>query len=140
MKVFIFIFYIILSFSSIFAQESHFKNLSKIEMDVLRNDKVIGHSNYFFKYDDENMTVENNTKFIVDMFGVKIFSIDSKSKGIYKKGNLISFESKTFQNDKLKFLKLNYDKKKNIFIIDGSSYTGEARTDNIIGNWWIQKF
>ena len=71
MKLFIFIFYIILSFSSIFAEESHFKNISKIEMDVLRNDKVIGHSNYFFKYDDENMTVENNTKFIVDMFGVK---------------------------------------------------------------------
>ena len=139
MKLFIFIFYIILSFSSIFAEESHFKNISKIEMDVLRNDKVIGHSNYFFKYDDENMTVENNTKFIVDMFGVKIFSIDSKSKGIYKKGNLISFESKTFQNDKLKFVKLNYDKKKNIFIIDGSSYTGEASLNNIIGNWWNPK-
>ena len=30
-------------------------------MDVLRNDKVIGYSNYFFKHDDENMTVENHT-------------------------------------------------------------------------------
>lgn len=139
MKLFIFIFYIILSFSSIFAEESHFKNISKIEMDVLRNDKVIGYSNYFFKHDDENMTVENHTKFSVDMFGVKIFSIDSKSKEIYKKGNLTSFVSQTFQNDKLKFVKLNYDKKKNIFIIDGSSYKGEARTDNIIGNWWNPK-
>ncbi len=139
MKLFIFIFYIILSFSSIFAEESHFKNISKIEMDVLRNDKVIGYSNYFFKHDDENMTVENHTKFSVDMFGVKIFSIDSKSKEIYKKGSLISFVSQTFQNDKLKFVKLNYDKKKNIFIIDGSSYKGEARTDNIIGNWWNPK-
>ena len=45
------------------------------------------------------MTVENHTKFSVDMFGVKIFSIDSKSKEIYKKGNLTSFVSQTFQND-----------------------------------------
>ena len=139
MKLFIFIFYIILSFSSIFAEESHFKNISKIEMDVLRNDKVIGYSNYFFKHDDENMTVENHTKFSVDMFGVKIFSIDSKSKEIYKKGNLTSFVSQTFQNDKLKFVKLNYDKKKNTFIINGSSYVGKANTDNIIGNWWNSK-
>jgi hypothetical protein len=139
MKVYIFIFYIIISFSKIFAHESHYKNLSKIEMDVLRNDKIIGYSNYFFKHNSENMTVENHTKFSVDMFGVKIFSIDSKSKEIYKKGNLTSFVSQTFQNDKLKFVKLNYDKKKNIFIIDGSSYKGEARTDNIIGNWWNPK-
>ena len=112
MRVYIFIIYIIVSFSEIFAQESHYKNLSKIEMDVLRNDKIIGYSNYFFKHKNEIMTVENHTKFSVDMFGIKIFSIDSKSKEIYKKGNLISFESKTLQNDKAKFVKLNYDKKK----------------------------
>ena len=139
MKVYIFIFYIIISFSKIFAHESHYKNLSKIEMDVLRNDKIIGYSNYFFKHDGENMTVENHTKFNVDMFGIKIFSIDSKSKEIYKKGNLIFFESKTLQNDKIKFVKLNYDKKKNKFIIEGSSYIGEANTNNVIGNWWNSK-
>ena len=51
MKKYIFIFYILFSFFNVFAEESHYKNLSKIEMDVLRNDKVIGYSNYFFKYD-----------------------------------------------------------------------------------------
>jgi len=139
MRVYIFIIYIIVSFSEIFAQESHYKNLSKIEMDVLRNDKIIGYSNYFFKHKNEIMTVENHTKFSVDMFGIKIFSIDSKSKEIYKKGNLISFESKTLQNDKAKFVKLNYDKKKNKLIIVGSSYKGEANPNNIIGNWWNSK-
>ena len=139
MKKYICIFYILFSFFSVFANESHYKNLSKIEMDVLRNDKVIGYSNYFFKHDEETMTVENYTKFIVEMFGVKVFSIDSKSKEIYKKNKLISFESTTLQNDKKKFVKLNYDKKKNKFIINGSSYVGEANLDNVIGNWWNSK-
>ena len=61
-------------------------------MDVLRNDKIIGYSNYFFKHDEDTMTVENYTKFIVEMFGVKVFSIDSASKEIYKKNKLISFD------------------------------------------------
>jgi hypothetical protein len=139
MKKYICIFYILFSFFNVFADESHYKNLSKIEMDVLRNDKVIGYSNYFFKHYEETMTVENYTKFIVEMFGVKVFSIDSKSKEIYKKNKLISFESTTLQNDKKKFVKLNYDKKKNKFIINGSSYVGEANLDNVIGNWWNSK-
>ena len=139
MKKYICIFYILFSFFSVFANEAHYKNLSKIEMDVLRNDKIIGYSNYFFKHDEDSMFVENYTKFIVEMFGVKVFSIDSKSKEIYKKNKLISFESTTLQNDKKKFVKLNYDKKKNKFIINGSSYVGEANLDNVIGNWWNSK-
>ena len=139
MKKYICIFYILFSFFSVFANEAHYKNLSKIEMDVLRNDKIIGYSNYFFKHDEDSMIVENYTKFIVEMFGVKVFSIDSKSKEIYKKNKLISFESTTLQNDKKKFVQLNYDEKKNKFIINGSSYVGEANLDNVIGNWWNSK-
>ena len=139
MKKYIFIFYILFSFFNVFAQESHYKNLSKIEMDVLRNDKVIGYSNYFFKHDKDTMTVENYTKFIIEMFGAKVFSIDSKSKEIYQKDKLMSFESTTLQNDKKKYVKVNYDEKKNKFIINGSSYVGEANLDNIIGNWWNSK-
>ena len=43
------------------------------------------------------------------------------------------------QNDKKKFVKLTYDKNKNKFIINGSSYVGEANQENIIGNWWNAK-
>ena len=108
-------------------------------MDVLRNEKVIGYSNYYFEHNEDTMTVENNTKFILEILGLKVFSIDSKSKEIYQKDKLISFESKTLQNDKKKFVKLNYDEKKNTFIINGSSYVGKANADNIIGNWWNSK-
>ena len=108
-------------------------------MEVLRNDKVIGYSNYFFKYSGDTMIVENYTKFTVEMFDIKIFTIDSKSKEIYQKDKLLSFESSTLQNDKKKFVKLTYDENKNKFIINGSSYTGEANQENIIGNWWNSK-
>jgi len=139
MKKYICIIYILSSFFSVFANESNYKNISKIEMEVFRNDKVIGYSNYFFKHNEDTMTVENYTKFIVEMFGVKVFSIDSKSKEIYQKDRLMSFESTTLQNDKKKFVKLNYDEKKKKFIINGSSYVGEANLDNVIGNWWNSK-
>ena len=110
MKKSIYIFFILFSFN-VFADELNNKNISKIEMDVLRNDKVIGYSNYFFKHSGDTMIVENYTKFNVEMFGIKVFTIDSKSKEIYQKKKLLSFESSTLQNDKKKFVKLNYDKK-----------------------------
>ena len=53
--------------------------------------------------------------------------------------NLFFFKSNTFQNDKEKYVNLNYDKSINKFIIDGSSYKGEASLDCTIGNWWNHK-
>ena len=139
MKKSICIFFIFFSFFKVFANELDYKNISKIEMDVLRNDEVIGYSNYFFKHIGDTMIIENYTNFSVEMFGIKIFTIDSKSKEIYKKNKLLSFESSTLQNDKKKFVKLSYDENINKFIINGSSYVGEANQENIIGNWWNAK-
>ena len=139
MKKSICTFFILFSFFNVFADELNYKNISKIEMDVLRNDELIGYSNYFFKHSGDTMIVENYTKFNVEMFGIKVFSINSKSKEIYQKNKLLSFESSTLQNDKKKFVKLIYDENKNKFIINGSSYVGEANQENIIGNWWNAK-
>ena len=139
MKKSICIFFILFSFLHVFADELPYKNISKIEMEVLRNEKIIGYSNYFFKHSGDTMIVENYTKFNVEMFGIKVFTINSKSKEIYEKDKLLSFESSTSQNDKKKFVKLTYDKNKNKFIINGSSYVGEANQKNIIGNWWNAK-
>ena len=139
MKKSICIFFILFSFFKVFADELNYKNISKIEMDVLRNDEVIGYSNYFFKHSGDTMIVENYTKFKVELFGIKVFSINSKAKEIYQKNNLLSCESSTLQNDKKKFVKLIYDENKNKFIINGSSYVGEANRENIIGNWWNAK-
>ena len=92
MKKSICTFFILFSFFNVFADESHYKNISKIEMEVLRNEKIIGYSNYFFKHSEDTMIVENHTKFKVQMFGIKVFSIDSKSKEVYQKNKLISFD------------------------------------------------
>ncbi len=122
--------------SKVMAHSSHYEGLKKIEMDVLRNNKVIGSTNYYFEYDQDLFVVKNYTNFKVELFGVAVFSILSETIEKYKDDKLIFFKSNTFQNDKEKYVILNYDESSKKFIIDGSSYKGEANIDCIIGNWW----
>ena len=139
MKKYILIILILLFTSKGFAHTSHYEGLKKIEMDVVHNGEVIGYSNYFFEKNNEVMTVKNYTNFKVKLLGVTIFSILGESIEKYENDNLIYFKSNTFQNDKEKYVNLNYDKSSKKFIIDGSSYKGEATSDCIIGNWWNHK-
>tara|TARA_B100000953_G_scaffold95302_1_gene77905 strand:- start:351 stop:938 length:588 start_codon:yes stop_codon:yes gene_type:complete len=108
-------------------------------MDVIRNGEVIGYSNYFFEHDDKGMTVKNYTKFKVELLGITVFSVSSEAIEKYENDKLIFFKSNTFQNDKEKYVNLTYDQSLKKFIIDGSSYKGEASVDCIIGNWWNHK-
>ena len=139
MKKYIYILFLFIIASQAQAHTSHYKNISKIEMEVFRNDKLIGYSNYYFEHKNNTMIVTNDTKFEVQLFGVKIFKINGSSREIYKNGKLISYNSSTIQNDKKKFVNLTYDNIKNKFIINGSSYKGKAEPNNIIGNWWNSK-
>ena len=139
MRKYIYIIIIILFASKAFSHTSHYGGLKKIEMDVLRNGEVIGYSNYFFESTEKKMTVKNYTKFKVDLLGITVFSISSEAIEKYENDKLIYFKSNTFQNDKEKYVNLNYDKSLKKFIIDGSSYKGEASLDCIIGNWWNHK-
>tara|TARA_A100001234_G_C12524300_1_gene341675 strand:- start:105 stop:800 length:696 start_codon:yes stop_codon:yes gene_type:complete len=129
----------ICAFSNLYSHTGHYKNIKVIEMDVYRNGEIIGYSNYLFKNYENIFEVINETKFEVKIAGVKLFSIKSISKERYQNGQLIEFNSETMQNDKKKFVKLIFDKSKDIFIIDGSSYKGNANKENIIGNWWNHK-
>ena len=108
-------------------------------MEVFRNDKKIGYSNYFFEHHDDLMTVKNYTQFEVKLFGAKVFSISSEAIEKYEDNKLIYFKSNTFQNDKEKYVNLTYNQSSKKFIIDGSSYKGEASNDCVIGNWWNHK-
>ena len=139
MKQFILVSIIIMFATQAMAHSSHYKGLKKIEMDVLRNNEVIGSTNYFFEYDEGLFVVKNYTNFKVELFGVKVFSILSETIEKYKDDKLIFFKSNTFQNDKEKYVNLNYNQSSNKFIIDGSSYKGEASLDCTIGNWWNHK-
>jgi len=132
---------LLLIFLSSYAQAhtSHYEGIVKIEMEVFRNNEVIGYSNYFFEHGDSTMTVKNYTQFKVKLFGATIFSISSEAIEKYKKNKLIYFKSITFQNNKEKYVNLNYNESKKKLIIEGSSYKGEASLDCVIGNWWNHK-
>ena len=108
----------------------------KIEMEIFKDNEQIGESIFFFKKENDKFIVKNKTNFNVKLLGVSIFSVNSKGTEVYIGDQLISFNSETFQNDKKKFVNLIFDKKKDKFIIDGSSFQGEASKENIVGNWW----
>ena len=55
------------------------------------------------------------------------------------KDQLISYNSRTLQNNKKKFVDLTYNENTKKFDIKGSSFNGEALTTNVIGNWWNHK-
>ena len=121
------------------AHVGHYKKFNKIEMEILRNDEVIGYNNYSFKREGEKTTVKNQYKFVVKLLSAIIFKVEGYGEEIYFEDNLISFQSKTLQNKKEKFVNLKFNKNNKKFDIEGSSYSGEASIKNIIGNWWSHK-
>ena len=125
--------------SNVLAHMGHYEKYNKIEMEIFRNGELIGYSYYFFTRNGEETIVTNQTKFSVKLLGATIFQVEGYGEEKYLKDQLISYKSKTLQNNKEKFVKLFFDKDKNEFNIKGSSYSGVATIDNVIGNWWSHK-
>ena len=139
MKKYFYLFIILLIGSNAFANTNHYKSITKIEMDVLRNGEKIGFSNYFFKHKNNEMEVKNNTEFKVKLLGVNLLSIKSNSVEKYKNNKLVSFNSNTIQNNKKKYVNLKVNEDNNKFIINGSSFKGKTKNNKVIGNWWNTK-
>jgi len=137
-KFSLFIFLLTYSFNAS-AHMAHYNKFNKIEMEILRDGEVIGYNYYFFKKDADNTTVTNQLKFTVKLFGATIFEVESYGEEKYIKDKLISFNSKTQQNKKDKYVKLKLNEEKNEYDIKGSSYTGRASIESVIGNWWSHK-
>ena len=114
----------------------HYKRLNKIEMDIFRNGELIGYNYYFFTRKGDETIVTNQIKFSVKLLGATIFQVEGYGEEKYVKDQLISYESKTLQNNKEKFVNLKFNKNSKKFDIKGSSFNGEATINNIIGNWW----
>ena len=130
---------LILLSSKVLAHMEHYKKYNKIEMDIFRNGELIGYNYYFFTRKGDEIIVTNQIKFSVKLLGTTIFQVEGYGEEKYLKDQLISYNSKTLQNDKEKFVNLVFDKDENKFNIKGSSYSGEASSDNIVGNWWSHK-
>lgn len=128
----------LISFNS-YGHIGHYSNFNKLEMEVLRNNEVIGYNFYFFKRNGNKTIVTNQIQFKVKLLGATIFKVEGFAEEEYLGDQLVSFNSKTKQNDKEKFVSLSFDKKNKEFNIKGSSYTGEGSLDNVIGSWWNHK-
>jgi hypothetical protein len=118
---------------------AHYNKFNKIEMEIFKDGEVIGYNYYFFKKNKDETIVTNQIKFTVKIFGATVFEIEGYGEEKYIKDKLISFNSKTRQNKKKKFVNLKLNEERNEFEIKGSSYSGKASTDNVVGNWWSHK-
>lgn len=140
LKLTIVFFIIILNFNQkSFSHIQHYSNFNKFEMEILRNNELIGYNFYFFKINGKETIVTNQIKFEVKVLGATIFKVEGYAKEKYFNGQLVSFDSKTRQNNKEKFVNLSFDKENKEFEIKGSSYTGKGSLDNVIGSWWNHK-
>ena len=136
MKIkFLFLFVLLFS-TNLMAHTSHYLKFKKIEMEILKDGKVIGYNYYFFTKTNDVLTVKNQIRFKVRLFGVDVFNVEGYGVEKYKDNQLMTYDSKTLQNNKKKFVNLIYIPGKNQFNIKGSSYNGLASANNMIGNWW----
>ena len=90
---------------------AHYNKFNKIEMEILKDGEVIGYNYYFFKTQKDKVQVTNEIKFTVKLFGATIFDVEGYGEEKYHKDKLISFNSKTKQNKKEKFVNLTLDNK-----------------------------
>ena len=139
MKKFIAATFLILYSSISIAHMVHYNKYNKIEMEIFRNNELIGYNFYFFKRNGDETIVTNQIKFSVKLLGKTIFKVEGYGEEKYFKDQLISYNSKTLQNSKKKFVNLLFNKDTRKLDIIGSSYNGEVSNDIIIGNWWNHK-
>ena len=105
-------------------------------MDVLRNGKKIGYNKYIFINKNDFMVVKNETSFTAKILSFNLLSVNASSTETYNNGKLIKYKSKTIQNKKEKYNDLTFDNSKKVYNIEGSSFSGKAPSNAVIGNWW----
>ena len=121
------------------AHMAHYNKYNKLEMEIFRNGELIGYNYYFFNRKGDQTLVTNQIKFSVKLLGAVIFQVESYGEEKYLKDQLISYNSKTLQNNKEKFVNLLFNNNTKKFEIEGSSFNGETSIDSIVGNWWNHK-
>ena len=99
-KIFVHIIVFFFITSNLNAHILHYKNFKKIEMEIFRNNELIGYNYYFFKTKKNEVQVTNQFKFTVKLLGATIFDVESYGEENYNNNKLTSFKSKTKQNKK----------------------------------------
>ena len=134
-KIIFFLVFLIYPFLS-YSHLNHYNQIKFIEMDILRNGEKIGFNNYSFKVQNDLLVVKNEINFKAKIVGLNLLKVRGDSTESYKNGKLIKFESNTIQNNKKKYNYSVFSKDKKIYNIKGSSFSGEAPSSAVVGNWW----
>ena len=119
-----------------YSHVGHYAKYNYLEYELFRNNSTIGYHKFNFYRDGENLEIQSEVSFKIIKLGVVLYNYFAKSDENYKKGEFISYSSKTNQNKKNRYVNIKLDPNKDKLIIDGSSYKGEANKEFIVGTWW----
>ncbi len=119
-----------------FGHVEHYAKYNYLEYELFRNDNSIGYHKYDFKRKGENLSILSEVSFKITKLGVDLYKYFAKSEENYEKGIFKSYSSKTKQNKKDRFVNIKLDTSNNYLNIEGSSYTGIANKEFIVGTWW----
>ena len=56
------------------------KILKKFEMEIFRNNELIGHNHYFFTRNKDTTLITNQIKFTVKLLGATIFKVEGNGE------------------------------------------------------------
>ena len=129
------ILYFNLSVSS-FGHLQHYTDVKYLEYDLFRNNDLIGSHTYEFNRKKDKLSVKSVVNFKITKLGIDLYKYFAESTENYQKNEFYSFNSKTIQNKKNKYVNINLNNEKNKLYIDGSSYKGDADINFMVGTWW----
>jgi len=130
--IFFFIFFS--SSTNISAHVQHYDQLNLIEFDIYRNNNFVGTHTFSFNRSGGKLSVKSEIKFEIKKLGIVVYRYFAEGTEIFEDGKLIKFNSTTNQNKKEKYVNMKLENDK--YIIEGSSYNGDAPLDYILGTWW----
>ena len=129
------IFYSLSSVNS-FGHLDHYNDVDYLEYELYRNNNLIGFHKYEFIKNGNNLEVKSVVDFKISKMGIDLYKYYAESSENYLDNSFKSFNSKTKQNKKEKYVNIELNNKENILKIDGSSYKGDADVNFMVGTWW----
>tara|TARA_B100000767_G_C19688843_1_gene503024 strand:- start:503 stop:1186 length:684 start_codon:yes stop_codon:yes gene_type:complete len=121
---------------NLFAHVEHYSKFNYLEYELFRNNKSIGYHKYNFNRESDNLTIVSEVNFKITKLGIDLYNYFAKSEESYEKSVFKSYQSKTKQNKKDRYVNISVDSNDNNLVIDGSSYKGKTSKEFIVGTWW----
>tara|TARA_B100000700_G_scaffold212327_1_gene233451 strand:+ start:412 stop:1095 length:684 start_codon:yes stop_codon:yes gene_type:complete len=116
------------------AHVKHYKKVKHLKYSIFLNNELIGYHTFDFSEKNEKFIVNGAGSFKVSKLGINLMKYKSISQAIYKENQLIKFNSRTTQNDKEKYVKIELNK--NSLNVHGSSFKGKTEKNIMISSLW----